>query len=375
MTSRYYEEVYVSFGIVSYLCLVAQFQHLPNILNLCWRSGIPLEIALQIIGLHIPEFIVTILPTFTLLGTFFLARRFVLGPHEKHAIDVACSQKRLIIGIGALATLVSFGINELVVPTANSIGRKKEFSYLYKYCGGSGWSNVTHIERGPNQDFGRVYYIGMLDGRKSDNVLLVDFKKDKFVNIIKADCGEFNQSDLHLKSARVITIGEAYCKSKLDSLTVGNTDNFQSSLHYARIPLREMSARDLVGYLKVLKEANSMDNDIFIRLCQKLTSPIDCLIVALLGAQLACVFSGRSCGLAYAIAILIFSNILRVASEVIGLSGRLDPFFAAALPTIFLALISLILFLKSLKHCVRSPQLSVFKADITFILSLFGMLP
>lgn len=245
MTSRYQEEVYVPIGIVTYLWFAVQSHHIPNVVDLLSRSGVPLEIALQIIGFYIPALIVTTLPTTILVGSFFLARRYALKPNSpgNHATE-GFLWKQTLIGLGILASLASFGINEFVVPGANSMGKRLEFVSIYKCCGGGGWSHVTHIEHGPNPDFSRIYYMGMFDGSESDDIVVVDFIKDHANKIIKADSGKFDGSNLHLKSAKVITCGEKHSKVKFDKLTVSDTDKFQSSLRYAHTSLRDMSARD-----------------------------------------------------------------------------------------------------------------------------------
>ena len=368
MTSRgQEEEVYVAIGLVSYLWFTAVSKGIPDTFQLCIRCGVPFEIILQLAAFHLPEYFVVIFPTLILLGTFFLSGNTILGCwalfHRKH----------ILVSLGLLASLMSFGVNEFVVPSATRIWLALEWVALYHGHGG-GLHNVTHSERASNQNFGRAYFMRDPYGTESQNVIAVDFAEGEIVKIIQADEIQFKESELHLKHARVITaLNGAYSKLKFENLKVGGAGNLQRALRYQETPRNEMSARDLAKYLNVLKSANDNDVDLLTRYLQKLISPIDCLIATLLGGQLALLFgqSRKTLGLACAAVVLIIYHVVQIVSFKSGSFGRLDPLFAAALPTIFLSQITLILHLSHIKL----PQIIPLKVDLRFLLRFPGMLP
>src|SRR5579884_1245900 len=133
IANEFWQPLLFGVGIVTGVWFGAD--QLKQIFNLIMRSGVPLNLAFMIIGLHLPEIIVLTIPIGVLLGTLLVFNR-MSGDSEIIALRTSgVSFYRIMVApmlFGLVTSLVSFGINELIVPAANRSSKRLEFLALYK---------------------------------------------------------------------------------------------------------------------------------------------------------------------------------------------------------------------------------------------------
>ena len=349
IANEFWQPLLFGIGIVTGVWFGAD--QLRTIFNLIMRSGVPLEIALQIIGLHLPEIIVMTIPIGVLLGTLLVFNR-LSGDSEIIALRTSgVSFYRIMVApllFGLLTSVVSFGINEYVVPTANRTAKKLEFVAVYHTKLPEGQANFTYMERGKDLQLSRVYYIGLYDKSTIYNAIILDFTRDKMVQIISAATGKWNHGEWILEKGRSYALaGDSDVTRilKFDKLVIPGIQNAQKALDTGKVPPKDMSIGELSAYMEVLKKGNTLSNDLLLRYYQKFSQPLACLIVALAGAPLGLLArrSRSNLGLVYSAGVVFLYYVLQSSSGALGESGRLTPMLAAWLPNIVIGALGMVI--------------------------------
>jgi lipopolysaccharide export system permease protein len=249
---------------------------------------------------------------------------------------------------GIFTSLVSFGINESVVPVANRTSKKLEFLALYKSELPSGSTNFTYMERDSNGALSRVFYIGWYYKNNLKNVIILDFTRDKLVQIICATAGFFNHGEWQLEKGRTYVLAADNDITRIlqfDKLTIPGIKNAQSALETQKVSPKDMNMMELYNYINVLKQSNAVDKSLLVRFYQKFSQPLACLIVALAGAPLGLLGrrSRSNLGLIYSAVVVFLYYVLQSSSGALGEAGRIDPALAAWMPNAVIGTLGLII--------------------------------
>jgi lipopolysaccharide export system permease protein len=347
--NEFWQPLLFGVGIVTGVWFGAD--QLKTIFNLVMRAGVPWDMAFTILGLHLPEIIVLTIPIGVLLGTLIVFNR-LSGDSEIIALRTSgISFYRIMVAplmFGILTSIVSFGINEYIVPPANRLSKKLEFLALYKSEMPSGTANFTYMERGKDMALDRVFYIGYYDKTEIKNVIILDFTRNKIVQIIAAASGQWTRGQWVLHQGRTYALsGDSDITRILQfkSLVIPGIKNAQAALESNNVSPKEMNMIELSKYVDILKESNSVTNDLLVRLYQKVTQPLACLIVALAGAPLGLLArrSRSNIGLIYSAIVVFLYYVLQSSSGALGEAGRIGPALAAWLPNMVIGVMGLII--------------------------------
>lgn len=350
IANEFWQPLLFGVGIVTGVWFGAD--QLKTIFNLIMKSGVPINLALMIIGLHLPAIIVLTIPIGVLLGTLLVFNR-MSGDSEIIALRTCgVSFYRIMVAplmFGIITSVVSFGINEYVVPIANRTSKKLEFLAIYKCEMPMGASNFTYLERGSDLKLNRVYYVGQQDEQKNiHNIIIMDFTRDKLAQIICAATGSWKHGEWMLEKGRTYVLAGDSDITRImqfDKLSIPGIKNAQSALDMQKVAPKDMSMIELAQYMEVLKQSNALGSDLLVRFHQKLSQPLACLIVALAGAPLGLLArrSRSNIGLVYSAAIVFAYYVMVSTSGALGESGRIDPFIAAWAPNIIIGSVGLII--------------------------------
>ena len=349
IANEFWQPLMFGIGIVTGVWFGAD--QLKTIFNLIMRSGVPWNMAFMIIGLHLPEVIVMTIPIGVLLGTLLVFNR-LSGDSEIIALRTSgISFYRIMVAplvFGLFTSLVSFGINECIVPVANRNSKKLEFLAMYKSTLPEGQANFTYMEKGKDMTLDRVFYIGFYDKNVVRNIIIMDFTRDKLVQIVCGAYGYYNHGEWELHKGRTYVLaGDSDITRILqfDKLIIPGIRNVQEALDDGKIPPKDMNMLELLQYIKDMQKANSVGNDLLVKLYQKFSQPLACLIVALAGAPLGLLArrSRSSVGLVYSAVIVFLYYVLQSSSGALGEAGRLNPVVAAWLPNSVIGTLGLII--------------------------------
>jgi len=349
IANEFWQPLLFGIGIVTGVWFGAD--QLRSIFNLVMRSGVPWNMAFTIIGLHLPEIIVMTIPIGVLLGTLLVFNR-LSGDSEIIALRTSgISFYRIMVApliFGIATSIVSFGINEAIVPIANRTSKKLEFLALYKSEMPGGQANFTYMERGKNLTLERVFYIGYFNENQLRNVIVLDFTRDKMVQIVCAASGIWNRGEWILDKGRTYVLsGDSDITRimRFDTLVIPGMKNVQEALQSSNVSPKEMNMMELSHYVDILKRTNSVTNDLMVRLYQKISQPLACLIVALAGAPLGLLGrrSRSNIGLIYSAIVVFLYYVLQSSSGALGEAGRINPFSAAWLPNTVIGVLGLVI--------------------------------
>lgn len=353
IANEFWQPLLFGIGIVTGVWFGAD--QLKTIFNLIMRSGVPLDLAFTILGLHLPEIIVLTIPIGVLLGTLLVFNR-LSGDSEIIALRTnGVSFFRIMVApllFGLLTSVVSFGINEGIVPVANRTAKKLEFLALYKAQLPEGQANFTYMERGADLTLHRIFYVGYYNGQRLHDVIILDFSRDKMVQIISSATGIFNHGEWILENGRSYALNSKSDITRIlqfEKLKLPGVKNAQKVLDSGNIKPKEMNMWELSNYIETLKQSNAVSNDLLVRYYQKFSQPLACLIVALAGAPLGLLGrrSRSNIGLIYSAVVVFLYYVLQSSSGALGEAGRITPMVAAWLPnTVIGALGMLILYVK-----------------------------
>ncbi len=340
IANEFWQPLLFGIGVVTGVWFGAD--QLKTVFNLVTKAGVPIDQALMIIGLHLPEIIVMTIPIGVLLGTLIVFNRLSAESELLALRTSGVSFYRIMIAplmFGLITSIVSFGINETIVPYANRNAKQLEFRALYKSDLPVGQANFTYLERGKDLSLNRIFYIGFYNGQAIFNVIILDFTRNKLGQIISAATGKCTDSQWTLEKGRTYVLaGDSDITRimKFENLVVPGIKNAQSLLQTQKVAPKDMSISELTAYMDIMKRGNGLSNDLLVRFHQKISQPLACLIVALAGAPLGLLArrSRSNLGLIYSAVIVFIYYALQSSSGALGESGRLDPMIAAWLPNI-----------------------------------------
>jgi len=338
IANEFWQPLMFGIGIVTGVWFGAD--QLRTIFNLIMKNGVPWDMALMIIGLHLPEVIVMTIPIGVLLGTLLVFNR-LSGDSEIIALRTSgISFYRIMVAplvFGLFTSFVSFGINEAIVPPANRQSKKLEFLAVYKTRMPEGTANFTYLDRNKEGNLQRVFYIDYVKGDKISGIIILDFTRAKVAQIIAAADGVYDHGQWELHKGRTYVLSGDSDITRImqfNKLTLPGMTNIANAMECQKVAPKDMNMVELKKYIEVLKGSNSVGKELWVRYYQKFSQPLACLIVALAGAPLGLLArrSRSSIGLVYSAVIVFLYYVLVSSSGALGEAGRLDPMVAAWLP-------------------------------------------
>ena len=349
IANEFWQPLLFGVGIVTGVWFGAD--QLKTIFNLVMRSGVPWNMAFMILGLHLPEIIVITIPIGVLLATLLVFNRLSSDSELIALRTSGISFYRIMVApliLGVVTSVVSFGINEAIVPAANKTAKKLEFVALYKSELPSGQTNFTYMERGRNMRLSRVFYIGYYDKNFLKNVIILDFTRDKLLQLIAASSGFLDHGEWQLDQGRTYVLGGDSDITRIlqfKKLILPGVKNAQSALDMGHVAPKDMNMMELWHYINILKASNAIDKSLLVRFYQKFSQPLACLIVALAGAPLGLLGrrSRSNLGLIYSAAFVFLYYVLQSSSGALGEAGRIDPALAAWMPNMVIGTLGLII--------------------------------
>jgi lipopolysaccharide export system permease protein len=349
IANEFWQPLLFGIGIVTGVWFGAE--QLKTIFNLVMRSGVPIHMALTILGLHLPEVIVMTIPIGVLLGTLLVFNR-LSGDSEIIALRTSgVSFYRIMVAplmFGLMTSLASFGVNELIVPNASVTSKKLEFLALYKAELPTGQANFTYMERRKDLTLDRIFFVGYYSGKNLYNIIILDFTRDKLVQIVSASSGLFVNGEWLLNKGRTYLLNSDSDIARIvrfEELKIPGLHNVQKTLDTGIVAPKEMNMMQLGQHIDTLRNSNAVSNDLLVRYYQKISQPLACLIVALAGAPLGLMArrSRSNMGLIYSAVVVFLYYVLQSSSGAMGEAGRITPLLAAWLPNIVIGALGLII--------------------------------
>tara|TARA_B100001250_G_scaffold172481_1_gene148477 strand:- start:10 stop:1197 length:1188 start_codon:yes stop_codon:yes gene_type:complete len=320
--------------------------------------GLPFSIAIQVLLLKLPSFVVISFPMAMLLSTLLAYGSLNENSEIKALKSLGISIYRLVLPGLILSILMSFTtfiFNNNIVPIANknaeivlanSLGRSfskeqgediifsKKGEILDPYSSYKK-KGVTHL----------FYAWKFVDGKMLD-VTLIDFSKLGFTQMLKAKKGVWNndKNNWEFFNGDILTLSPDGSNTRtkflsfLYPLGIELTNMAQLPKDANDMNLGEATtAMELYQNSGNIKEARRMK----VRIQEKFTLPIACSVFALIGCSFGVMQKkggGRSQSFGLSIILILIYYILSFSFSALGVKGIINPLFAAWSP-VFLSML------------------------------------
>ena len=317
------------------------------------ESGLAVGIALQVLILRLPEFIVFAFPMAILLATLMTYSRFSSDSEIIALRSIGINIYRLVVPAVIFSFLIvniTFVFNNFISPATNYQASLTLRQALKDPKKAFNDRNILYPEytknKLPNGDkitsLSRLFYAEEFDGEKMLNVTILDRSQGAVSQIITANRATWNIEeniwDFYNGTVYLLGVDGSY----------QNLVHFQhQQLALPRAPLdltkrsrdyKEMNLLQAQEYLEIAKLSGKEKKirKLKVRIQEKLALPFVCLVFALIGAAIGLKPQNSSKGTSFGICIgLIFTYyLLSFISSSMGVRGVLSPFLAAWLPNI-----------------------------------------
>ena len=322
--------------------------------------GLPFQLAIQIMFLKLPSFLVLSFPMSVLLSTLLAYSKLSSNSEILALRSLGIKTWRMIIPALVLSifmTGLTFYFNNSLVPLSNkysevllrnglgkSISIEKGTDIFFK-----GYGSFTDPETNESTDRNtfrnKIFFAREVENNVMKNVTVLDFSKLGYKQILTADEGVFDSvnSEWIFKNGRMITLDKGG-----NTTSIGFKNYFyplgDGPLKVSKIPgdANEMTlsqafeARKIYKEIGDVKEARKMS----VRIHEKFTLPFACLVFGLIGSSLGAkhnLRSSKSQGFGLSVILILLYYVISFVSSSLGVKGALTPFLSAWLP-VFISL-------------------------------------
>ena len=320
--------------------------------------GLPLFLALKVLFLSLPSFLVLSFPMAVLLSTLLAYGKLSSNSELLALKSLGIKTSRIIspaIALSIFMTGLTFYFNDNLVPASNKLAE----ATLRAGMGGSfseekGKSNIMFSRYGSrinsstqkttkrNNYLTHIFYASRYEKNLMKKVTLLDFSRQDFQQILKAKTGRFDKKN----SSWIFSEG-----SILSIDPSGQTTNIQfkeytypfveGPLELAKVPkdANEMSLKQALKAENIYRKTGNIKEirRIQVRIQEKFTLPCACLVFGLIGSSLGSksnLRSSKSQGFGLSVILILIYYVMSFVFSSFGVKGLINPIFAAWLPVL-----------------------------------------
>lgn len=341
------------FGLGIFTSLIVAIGSGFELVRKVTESGLLLQIALRILLLRLPGFLVWAFPMSILLATLMAYSRLSSDSEVVALRSIGISVYRIVLPgiiLSLLVAALTYIVNDLIAPAANyeaSIALEKA---LDRVKPAFEESNILHDEYHEVRVDGekrtvlkRLFYAEEFNGEQMQNLTILDRSQGGVSQIITAEAANWNIAantwDFFNGTIYIVAPDGSY----------NNIVRFQhQQLALPRAPLdlakrgRDYNEMNIFQAQERLKVLQLGDNDkkvrkLRVRIHEKIAFPFVCLVFGLVGAALGLRPQNTSRATSFGICVgIIFGYyLLSFLASSMGVWGALSPLAAAWLPNIF----------------------------------------
>ena len=331
--------------------------------------GLPLLVALKVLFLSLPSFLVLSFPMAVLLSTLLAYGKLSNNSELLALKSLGLKTSRIIapaIALSIFMTGLTFYFNDNLVPASNKLaestlrsgmgssfsGEKRKKNIMFSRYG-SRIDSSSKKSTKKNKYLTHIFYAAKYEKNLMQNVTILDFSRQDFQQILKAKTGRFDKKN----SSWIFSEG-----SIVSIDPNGQTSNIkfkeytypfvEGPLELAKVPkdANEMTLKQALKAEMVYKQTGNLKEirKIQVRIQEKFTLPFACLVFGLIGSSLGSksnLRSSKSQGFGLSVILILIYYVMSFVFSSFGIKGLLPPFFAAWLP-VFISLGGGIYFLR-----------------------------
>lgn len=342
------------FGVGAFSSVGVAIGTLFDLVRRVTDAGLPLEIAVQVLLLKMPEFVSYALPMSTLLAALMTYSRLSSDSELIALRSCGVSVYRMVVPaiiLSLMVTGMSFLFNEMVVPAANYQASSTLEKALKAEKPSFKENNIFYPEYGEIQQpdgtkirgLKRLFYANQFDGERMRGLTILDWSQNNLNQIVTAESAIWNPT----KTTWDFFNGTIYVISPDASYrNILRFENQQLKLPRAPLDLAgkekdsaQMNIAQIKEYMEVVRVSGDTKKirRLNLRIQQKLAFPFVCLVFGLVGAVLGIrpQRTGKATSFGISIVIIFTYYLMQFITEALGLNGVLTPIMAAWLPDAF----------------------------------------
>lgn len=342
------------FGVGAFSSVGVAIGALFDLVRKITEAGLPMQIAIQVLGLQMPQFIAYAFPMSTLLAAMITYSRLSSDSELIALRSCGVSVYRMLVPVvflSLIVTAMTFLFNEKVVPAANYQAAITMQKALKEDKPSFQESNIFYPEYGdivqPDgskiKAMKRLFYANQFDGERMKGLTILDWSQQGLNQIVTAESAIWNPAqstwDFFNGTIYVISPDASY-------RNILRFENQQLKLPKTPLDLvgkekdsAQMNIAQVKDYLEVVRVTGDTKKirRLNLRIQQKLAFPFVCLVFGLVGAVLGIQpqRTGKATSFGISVVIIFTYYLLVFITEALGLSGVLTPVLAGWLPDIF----------------------------------------
>ncbi len=321
------------------------------------ESGLPSQIALQVLILRLPSFLVISFPMATLMATLLAYSRLSANSELKALRSLGVKTKRMIvpaIAMALLMTCLTFLFNDIIVPQTNrnaeitlksalgqAISTEKGDDIIYSRFGKISGS-ASEVD---NYGLAQLFYAKEFRKSAMHDVTVLDFSRMGYTQMLVAKKALWNKKEAKWE----FLDGQIFTLSPNGSTTTAQFNQYLYPLgsaptKIAKLPkdANDMTVAEAIRAKKLYIEAGNLKESrrMRVRIQEKFTLPMACLVFGLVGSSLGAkpnTATSRSQGFGISVILILFYYVLSFSFSSLGVKGTLTPFVAAWTP-VFISL-------------------------------------
>jgi lipopolysaccharide export system permease protein len=343
------------FGIAAFTAVSLSVGVVFELVRRVAESGLPPQVAVQVLMLRLPGFLVLAFPMATLMATL-LAYSRLSGSSELTALrSVGVGTTRMVVPALALAlamSLLTFLFNDLIVPRTNLVATQTLERALGKAVTNQSGDNILYsrfgrVKQEENGDSIRqltqLFYARKFRSGSMQDVTLLDFSRMGQRQMLMAEKGHWNEAQAmwEFSNGRIVNVDE-----KTGSTTSARFDRYlypltQDPVEVAKLPtdISTMTVGQALRAERLQTEANNLKEArrLRVRIQEKFAFPAICLVFGLIGSSLGVrphARTSRSQGFGISVLLIFGYYLMSFIVSSLGITGTLTPFVAAWLPVV-----------------------------------------
>jgi lipopolysaccharide export system permease protein len=341
------------FGMGIFTSLGLSIDTLFDLVRKVTESGLAASIAVKILLLKMPEFVVLAFPMSMLLATLMTYSRFSSDSELVALRSVGVNIYRSIIPaivFSLLIVLTTFAFNNFIAPAANyqatltlekaldsASPAFKDRNIIYPE-----YQKIELADGSSQTNLVRLFYAEEFDGKNMKNLTILDRSQKSVSQIVTASTATWNivENTWDFFDGTIYAIGP--------NGSYRNIVRFQhQQLSLPRAPLDltkksrdydEMNVFQAWEYLQVAKLSGNDEKirKLQVRIHEKIALPFVCLVFAIIGTAIGIQpqNTGKATSFGICIGLIFAYYLLSFISSSLGISGLLTPLLAAWLPNI-----------------------------------------
>ena len=318
--------------------------------------GLPFQIALKILFLKLPGFLVLSFPMSMLLSTLLAYGKLSSNSELLALKSLGVNNRRIILPAVILSlfmTCLTFTFNDSLVPVSNRIAENTLRESLGKAIGSEEGKHIMFSRYGSQVDslnrvsksqenLTHIFYAKYFRNNFMEEVTLIDFSRLGMEQILKAEKGEYDQN----KNLWNFYNGKIMINRDNGEISSINFEKYlypldEGPMELASVPsdANDMTVRQAIKAESLYRRAgnNKESRRMKVRIQEKFTLPAACLVFGLIGSSFgvrSISRSSKSQGFGLSVLMIFSYYILSFFSSSLGVKGVLNPILAAWIPVV-----------------------------------------